>query len=32
VRPLTLRDRNSPGNGDTIDVQFDVYGYSRVSG
>ena len=32
VRPLALRDRNSPGNGDTIDVQFDVYGYSHVSG
>jgi hypothetical protein len=32
VRPLSLRDRNSPGNGDTIDVQFDVYGYSHVSG
>jgi hypothetical protein len=32
VRPVTLRDRNNPGNGDTIDVQFDVYGYSRVSG
>jgi hypothetical protein len=32
VRPLTLRDRDNPGNGDTIDVQFDVYGYSHVSG
>jgi len=32
VRPVTLRDRNNPGNGDTIDVQFDVYGYSHVSG
>jgi general secretion pathway protein M len=32
VRPLTLRDRNNPGNGDTIDVQFDVYGYAGGSG
>jgi hypothetical protein len=32
ARPLTLRDRNDPGNGDTIDVQFDVYGYAHVGG
>ena len=32
VRPLTLRDRDNPGNGDTIDAQFDVYGYSHGSG
>ena len=32
VQPLTVRDRNNPGNGDTIDVLFDVYGYSHVSG
>ena len=32
ARPLTLRDRDNPGNGDTIDVQLDVYGYSHVSG
>jgi general secretion pathway protein M len=32
VQPLTIRDRNNPGNGDTIDVLFDVYGYSHVSG
>ena len=32
VRPLALRDRNKPGNGDNIDAQFDVYGYSHVSG
>lgn len=32
ARPLTLRDRDNPGNGNTIDVQFDVYGYSHVSG
>ena len=32
VRPMTLRDRNNPGDGGTIDVQFDVYGYSHVSG
>ena len=32
ARPLTIRDRNNPSNGDIIDVQFDVYGYSHVSG
>ncbi len=32
VRPLALRDRNKPGTGDNIDAQFDVYGYSHVSG
>ncbi|HEY1505071.1 MAG TPA: type II secretion system protein GspM [Stellaceae bacterium] len=32
VRAAALRDRNSPGNDDNIDVQFDVYGYSHVSG
>jgi hypothetical protein len=31
ARPVALRDRNDPGNGDTIDVQFDVYGYSHLS-
>ncbi|HEX4193777.1 MAG TPA: type II secretion system protein GspM [Stellaceae bacterium] len=29
VRPIALRDRNNPGNGDTIDMQFDVYGYAH---
>jgi len=32
VRPMALRGRSNPDNGDTIDVQFDVYGYSHVSG
>ena len=32
ARPLTLRDRDNPGNGDTIDVQLDVYWYYHVSG
>lgn len=32
VRPITLRDRDGPVTGDTIDVQFDVYGYSHGSG
>lgn len=29
VRPIALRDRDNPGNGDTIDMQFDVYGYAH---
>jgi hypothetical protein len=32
VRLLALRDRDNPGNGEVIDVQFDVYGYSHVNG
>lgn len=31
VQPMALRGRSNPGNGDTIDVQFDVYGYSHGS-
>jgi hypothetical protein len=32
ARPVTLRDRRDAGSGEAIDVQFDVYGYSHVSG
>ena len=32
VRPMALRDRNDPGSGEVIDVQFDVYGYTQMSG
>lgn len=32
ARSLPLRDRSDPGSGEVIDVQFDVYGYSHVSG
>ncbi|HWE75573.1 MAG TPA: type II secretion system protein GspM [Stellaceae bacterium] len=32
VRPMALRDRDNPGNGDMIDIQFDVYGYAHGGG
>ncbi|HEY3919305.1 MAG TPA: type II secretion system protein GspM [Stellaceae bacterium] len=32
VRLMALRDRNDPGSGEVIDVQFDVYGYTNASG
>jgi len=31
ARPTELRNRNTVGNTDTIDLQFDVYGYTRVA-